>query len=103
MLVLQVIAFFYILIFAKESEASTTDVEDCSNGSLKIYFVLVDGESKTSFEGFVSRILWGSLRALSDYRQLLVAKRRHRLILGMNLVAFGIELFIFAGERQQCY
>lgn len=78
MLVLQVIAFFYILIFAKESEASTTDVEDCSNG-------------------FVSRILWGSLRALSDYRQLLVAKRRHRLILGMNLVAFGIELFIFAG------
>lgn len=56
MLVLQVIAFFYILIFAKESEASTTDVEDCSNGSLKIYFVLVDGESKShlkdSYQGY---------------------------------------------------
>ncbi|KAK6030767.1 hypothetical protein OSTOST_03092, partial [Ostertagia ostertagi] len=78
MLILQTIAFFYIMICA----------EDSSNS---------DDGLQASGDGLLSRVLRKSFQALSEYREVLTADRRFRLLLGLNLLAFGVELFIFAG------
>ncbi|KAK6751562.1 hypothetical protein RB195_003147 [Necator americanus] len=78
MLVLQVIAFFYILIFAKDVEKFASQDEDRSRGPL-------------------SRIVEKSLTVIADYWRLLTTERKFRLMLVMNLLALGVELLIFAG------
>ncbi|KAJ1348423.1 hypothetical protein KIN20_003719 [Parelaphostrongylus tenuis] len=79
MLILQVFAFFYILLFAKEYERAELDHRN--------------NESSVG----VSMLFWKCVEALSDYWRLLTIDRRFRLILALNLIAFGVELFIFAG------
>ncbi|VDK47780.1 unnamed protein product [Cylicostephanus goldi] len=78
MLVLQVLAFFYILIFAKDSKRPSS---------------IEDGEH----QGFVSLVMKESAAAFLDYWQLLTTKRSNRLLLYLNLFALGVELLIFAG------
>ncbi|VDM53200.1 unnamed protein product [Angiostrongylus costaricensis] len=81
MLILQVVAFFYILIFAKECKRTGIDRQDNE--------VLILERT--------SKLFWKCVEALSNYRQLLTISRRFQFILGLNLLAFGVELFIFSG------
>ncbi|WKY06235.1 hypothetical protein Q1695_006436 [Nippostrongylus brasiliensis] len=78
MLLLQVIAFFYILVFARDADTSGAGYETRT----------------TSLE---LRPIWQSVRAVTGYRSLLTSQRRFRHILLLNLLAFGVELLIFAG------
>ncbi|KAE9416532.1 hypothetical protein Angca_008928, partial [Angiostrongylus cantonensis] len=78
MLILQVVAFFYILTFAKECKRTGIDRQDNGNEC-------------------TSNLFWKCVEPLSDYRRLLTISRRFQLILGLNLLAFGVELFIFFG------
>ncbi|KAK6056647.1 hypothetical protein COOONC_05847 [Cooperia oncophora] len=78
MLVLQTIAFFYILICAEDSTIPEDDLQSSSGGLLL-------------------RVVLKSIQALNEYRRVLTADRRYRLLLGLNLLAFGVELLIFAG------
>uniref|UniRef100_A0A7I4YLN9 Proton-coupled folate transporter n=1 Tax=Haemonchus contortus TaxID=6289 RepID=A0A7I4YLN9_HAECO len=77
MLVLQAIAFFYILIFVEDSSSS----HDAPHAST----------------GILLRMYQKSVQALSEYREVLTAPRKFRMLLGLNLLAFGVELLIFAG------
>ncbi|VDO44286.1 unnamed protein product [Haemonchus placei] len=43
------------------------------------------------------RMYQKSAQALSEYREVLTAPRKFRMLLGLNLLAFGVELLIFAG------
>ncbi|KJH45627.1 hypothetical protein DICVIV_08333 [Dictyocaulus viviparus] len=78
MLVLQVFGLLYILIYAEECGQSQIDNEEIDNG-------------------YASKIFWKCITALDNYRQLLTPARHFLFILGLNVFAFGVELFIFAG------
>ncbi|RCN36103.1 hypothetical protein ANCCAN_18009, partial [Ancylostoma caninum] len=78
MMALQVTAFFYILVFAKDPE-------------------IADSEAVEEHRGLISRIVQESTAAFADYWQLLTTERRFSFLLGLNLFALGVELLIFAG------
>ncbi|EYB98751.1 hypothetical protein Y032_0128g1426 [Ancylostoma ceylanicum] len=78
MMVLQVIAFFYILLLAKDPEIASSEADD-------------------DRRGLISRVVRESTAAFADYWQLLTTERRFSFLLGLNLFALAVELLIFAG------
>ncbi|VDL82883.1 unnamed protein product [Nippostrongylus brasiliensis] len=50
-----------------------------------------------ALSGTIREPIWQSVRAVTGYRSLLTSQRRFRHILLLNLLAFGVELLIFAG------